>query len=126
MNEALEACPYCGGKPDLVHSEKGYSVICPWLHCLIRPETAEYSTPEEAAAVWNRRGNNSKKIKALYTVEVKIEQFYNHGRKDVAYFSNSIFPKKDEAYISKQAMNIAYIIRDFIEEEEKELGTRTE
>jgi hypothetical protein len=96
------------------------------VHCIIRPETAEFSTPEEAAAAWNRRGNNSEKIKALYMVEVKIEQFYNHGRKDVAYFSNSIFPKKDEAYISKQAMNIAYTIRDFIEEEEKELGTRTE
>ena len=63
-----------------------------------------------------------KNTKGFYTVELKIDQCYDHEWNNVKQASYSVFPNMDYAQIAEVAMNIAEIIRDTIDEEEEKLG----
>jgi len=56
----LLPCPFCGGKANLFSFEQPngsitYEVDCENAECEVSACTAMHDTPEEAAAVWNRR-----------------------------------------------------------------------
>ena len=57
----LKPCPFCGGKASLFSFEQPdgsitYEVDCENEGCEVSACTAMHDTPEEAAAVWNKRG----------------------------------------------------------------------
>lgn len=56
----LKPCPFCGGKASLFSVEQPdgsttYEVDCENAGCEVSACTAMHDTPEEAAAVWNKR-----------------------------------------------------------------------
>lgn len=64
LNEALaiyrvptpRACPFCGGRPDVVAINKErWVVACHSDTCDVNPETDFYGTIEEAVSAWNHR-----------------------------------------------------------------------
>lgn len=61
MNKpVLKPCPFCGGKASLFSVEQPdgsttYEVDCENADCEVSACTAMHDTPEEAAAVWNKR-----------------------------------------------------------------------
>ena len=60
MTEELKPCPFCGRQPALLQNFKktGYFVVCN-NHglCVIRPETYDYPTADEAIDAWNTRAD---------------------------------------------------------------------
>lgn len=52
----LKACPWCDSNADLMRG-RGYSIACSGgVHdCGVAPETAEFSTLQEAVEAWNHR-----------------------------------------------------------------------
>ena len=57
---SLKSCPFCGGAASLFSFEQPdgsitYEVDCENEACEVGACTAMHDTPEEAAAVWNRR-----------------------------------------------------------------------
>ena len=57
---SLLPCPFCGGKASLFSFEQPdgsttWEVDCENDNCEVSACTAMHDTPEEAAAVWNRR-----------------------------------------------------------------------
>lgn len=63
-NPYLKPCPFCGGPASLFSFEQPnrsitYEVDCENDGCECSACTAMHDTPEEAAAVWNRRGRNT-------------------------------------------------------------------
>ena len=64
QNEALaiyrvptpRACPFCGGRPDVVAINKErWVVVCHCDTCAVNPETDAFDTAEEAVSAWNHR-----------------------------------------------------------------------
>jgi hypothetical protein len=58
----LKPCPFCGGKPKLVHTKATidtYQVGCfnDLRKCKVRPETIWYRRERYAITAWNRRGD---------------------------------------------------------------------
>lgn len=56
----LKPCPFCGGKASIFKCEQPggsitYEVDCENSDCEVSACTAMHDTPEEAAAVWNKR-----------------------------------------------------------------------
>lgn len=54
MSEKLAACPFCGGKAEIVQSHNPY-VICSVCHA----STPMFSWKADAVAAWNRRAENA-------------------------------------------------------------------
>ncbi len=75
----LLPCPFCGGKASLFSFEQPdgsitYEVDCENSDCEVSACTAMHGTPEEAAAVWNKRpvwldDSDEKKYSGLLTEE---------------------------------------------------------
>lgn len=50
------ACPFCGGRPDVVAINKErWVVVCHSDTCAVNPETDAFDTIEEAVSAWNHR-----------------------------------------------------------------------
>lgn len=50
------ACPFCGGRPDVVAINKEKWVVsCHSDTCAVNPETEAFDTIEEAVSAWNHR-----------------------------------------------------------------------
>ena len=62
-NKDLKPCPFCGGEADVIghYGDATFTVVC-WNRaiCGMRVETLHLTnSPEEAAAVWNRRAGDA-------------------------------------------------------------------
>lgn len=53
------ACPFCGGRPDVVAINKEkWVVTCHSDICAVNPETDAFDTIEEAVSAWNHRAGD--------------------------------------------------------------------
>lgn len=53
------ACPFCGGRPDVVAINKErWVVACHCDTCAVNPETDTFDTIEEAVSAWNHRAGD--------------------------------------------------------------------
>lgn len=59
MNSELKPCPFCGGKAQIIYTERNdmYSVRCAdeYRNCNIMPETLHFAIEREAIDAWNIR-----------------------------------------------------------------------
>ena len=59
----LKPCPFCGMEPVLSHDYFGrYDVRCLNTGCEIMPSTRVYDKAKDAAASWNRRADQPRRI----------------------------------------------------------------